>query len=136
MTIQTYSYSEEEEDQRIYQELKSWSPDTFPQGHMLPKLGVIAYDDLGTAVCFVCADMSNNVPRAFLDFLQTNPNASPTARFKGIKLAEEFLCRELKRLGYVLIDAITRFAGMASLSQRLGYQVNPTAVIHLYKQIQ
>ncbi len=135
MTIATYSYSTEEEDQVIYHKIRAWSPKTFPQGGLLPKLGVIAYDDHGTAVAFVCADMSNSIPRAFLDFLQTNPDASPRSRYRGVKLAEEFLCAELKRMGYVIIDAITRFPGMAALSQRLGYHIAPLPVHHLHKLI-
>lgn len=135
MTVETYSYSEEEKDQQIYQMLRAWAPDSFPQGCLLPKLGVIVYDDLGSAVCYMCADMSNSVPRAFLDHLQTNPDMPALTRFKAVKLAEKFLCQELRRLGYYQVSAITLKAGIASISQSLGYKVYDRAVVHLQKAI-
>lgn len=115
--------------------VKAWAPDDFPPGYLLPKLGVITFDELGTALCFLCADMSNNVPRAFLDHLQTNPDIPPVTRYKAVKMAEEFICRELKRLGYNVVNCVTRHVGVATISQSLGYHVNPKALIHLQKVI-
>ena len=135
MTVEVYSYSEEEKDQAIYEMLRGWSPEFFPLGELLPKLGVIVYDDLGTAVCFLCADMSNNVPRAFLDHLQTNPEASPMTRFKAVKIAEKFIVQELRRLNYSVINAVTLHAGIASIAQALDYTLYPKALIHLQKVI-
>jgi len=135
--IETYAYAEDEESQRTYWGLKSWAPETFPPGALLPKLGVIAYDDHGAALCFMCADMSNSVPRAYLDYLHTNPNPNLKAasKFAGVKLAEKFLCEELKRLGYSVIMAMTEKAGIAYLSQKLGYWVNPKGLSYMVKQI-
>lgn len=135
--IETYAYAEDEESQQTYCKLKSWAPDTFPPGYLLPKLGVIAYDDHGTALCFMCADMSNSVPRAYLDYLHTNPspNIRAAAKFAGVKLAEKFLCEELKRLGFQVIMAMTEKAGIAYISQKLGYWVNPNGLSYMVKQI-
>jgi len=135
MTVEAYSYSEEEEDQQIYHMLRAWAPDSFPQGCLLPKLGVIVYDDLGTAICYMCADMSNSIPRATIDYLQTNPDMPALTRFKAVKLAEEFLCQELKRMGYHHVFAVSLYAGIASLSQSLGYTVHDRAFVHLQKVI-
>tara|TARA_R110000822_G_scaffold90467_2_gene209145 strand:- start:3288 stop:3701 length:414 start_codon:yes stop_codon:yes gene_type:complete len=135
MTVETYTYSPEEEDQRVYQMLREWSPKTFPPGNYLPKLGVIVYDELGTAQCYVSADMSNSIPRAYLDYLQTNPSATKFSRWKAVKLAEKFLCMELKRLGYHVVMAMTELPGVAFLSQKLGYWVNPIGLTYICKEI-
>ena len=135
MKIEIYTYdAESPENVESYKLLKSWSPDTFPPPQFLPKLEVLVREK-GEAVAFVCADMSNSIPRAYLDYLQTNPNAGALIRFKAIKMAEEFLCQELKRLGYAVIAAITQKAGVACLSQRLGYWINPKGMSYLGKTL-
>ena len=84
MTIEVYTYdAESPESVDTYHVLKSWSDDTFPPPYFLPKLGVIVRDE-GEAVAFVCADMSNSIPRAYIDFLQTNPDAGAITRFKAV----------------------------------------------------
>jgi hypothetical protein len=135
MTIEVYTYdAESPESVDTYHVLKSWSDDTFPPPYLLPKLGVIVRAE-GEAVAFVCADMSNSIPRAYIDFLQTNPDVGAITRFKAVKLAEKFLCQELKRLGYGVIVGMTQKAGIAFLSQRLGYWLNPKGMTYLAKTI-
>lgn len=135
MTIEVYTYdAESPESVDTYHVLKSWSDDTFPPPYLLPKLGVIVRAE-GEAVAFVCADMSNSIPRAYIDFLQTNPDVRVITRFKAVKLAEKFLCQELKRLGYGFIIGMTQKAGIACLSQRLGYWLNPKGMTYLAKTI-
>ena len=120
MKILLYSYSEEDHD--IYEMIKAWSPDTFPQPALLPKMGVIVTDDDGEPLVYLCADMSNSVPRAFIDHLQTNPEASIHRRYKATKLADEFLCERLKDHGYLTVYSISRVSQVSSLSHSLGYE--------------
>ena len=122
MKIQLYSYSDDPVDQKIYDIILSWSPDTFPQPALLPKMGVIVLDDDGTPLVFLCADMSNSVPRAFIDHLQTNPSASIHKRYKATILADQFLCDRLKSHGYMMVYSISRVKQVSSLSRTLGYE--------------
>jgi len=122
MKIQHYSYSDDPADIAIYKVVKSWSPDTFPQPEQLPKMGVIVMDDDGTPLVYLCADMSNSVPRAFIDHLQTNPAASIHRRYKATILADQFLCDRLKHYGYLMVYSISRVNQVSSLSRTLGYE--------------
>lgn len=135
MKVETYTYdAESQESVETYELLSSWSPDTFPPPAFLPKLGVIVRHE-GDAVAFVCADMSNSIPRAYIDFLQTDSEAPSMTRFKAVKMAEKFLCQELKRLGYTMIVGMTQKAGIACLSQRLGYWINSKGMTYLAKTL-
>jgi hypothetical protein len=134
MIVDTYTYSEAPEDVVIYGEILSWSPETFPPPDMLPKLGAIVWEG-DELVCFVCADMSNSIPRAFIDYLQTNPAFSPSKRHKAVKLAERFLVERLKAHGYTKIFGISVHAGVASISTAMGYQVHDRAVLAFAKEI-
>lgn len=134
MKIEHYSYGPEEREQELYQTIKAWAPDNFPIGDFLPKLGVIAFDDDGTPIAFLCADMSNNIGRAYLDYLQTNPEAGKMKRFRAVRMCEAFICEELKRLGYHQIMAVTKKAGIAVLSQSLGYFIEPDGYSILHKE--
>ena len=134
MEIESYSYDGSEDSKSIYEMLKSWSPDDFPIPELLPKLGVIVKEE-GVPLCFIAADMSNSIPRAIIDSLQTNPKVSILKRFKAVKLAENFLCRELKELGYSYIQGFSKKAGVACLSQKCGYEILPFALNIFHKSI-
>lgn len=135
MRVEHYTYGPEEREQELYQTIKAWSPETFPIGVMLPKLGVVVFNDDDIPLVFMCADMSNNIGRAYLDFFQTNPEAGRMERLRAARMAEEYLCRELKRMDYNHIVAITKKAGIAYLSQSFGYEVNPAGYTVLQKVI-
>ena len=136
MKLEAYVYDpESEESLRIYNQILSWDEDAFPPGELLPKLGVLTRDESGEILCYVCADMSNSIPRAMVDYLMTNPDISPTKRYKAVKLAEEFICKRLKELGYTYIIGVSRHAGVAALSQSLGYEVLLKPVIEFNKVI-
>ena len=134
MKIESYSYDGSEESKKTYEMLKSWAPEDFSIPGLIPKLGVIVYED-DQALVFMAADMSNSIPRAIIDSLQTNPAVPAMKRFRAVKLAESFLCKELKRLGYSLVVAHTKIAGVACLSQNCGYCVVPEGVSVVYKSI-
>lgn len=135
MRIETFAHNGAEEDQVMYEVIKAWAPESFPIPELLPKLGVIVFDDLDVPICFLCADMSNSIPRAMLDCLQTNPAFSKMTRWNATKLAEEFLCEELKTLGYSVIIGVSQNSGVAWLSQKLGYWVSPQAMSYFHKSI-
>ena len=135
MKIQLYSYSDDPVDQKIYDIILSWSPDTFPQPALLPKMGVIVCDDDGTPLVFLCADMSNSVPRAFIDHLQTNPVINPITRYKAVKLAEGFICDRLKNHGYELVYAISRFGQISEMAKHLGYETHCEKVSFFCKKL-
>jgi hypothetical protein len=59
----------------------------------------------------------------------------PVKRFKAVKMAEKFLSRHLKEMGYHVVIAVTPHSGVACLSQNLGFMVNPKPVVHLQKAI-
>jgi len=65
----------------------------------------------------------------------TNPEIGALKRYKAAKLAEEFMCERLQEHGYSLIYGMTPHAGIASLSQRLGFQVDTTPNIAIYKTL-
>ena len=134
MLVDTFTYSDAPADVAIYEAVRGWSPETFPEPGMLPKLGVIVWDG-ETLVCYVCADMSNSIPRAFIDYLQTNPAVSARRRHSAVALAEKFLVERLPANGYRAILGIPIHAGVAALSQKMGYEVHSKAVLAFGKNI-
>ena len=134
MIVDTFTVSERPEDVAIYEVIRGWSPETFPVPAMLPKLGVIVWDG-EELICFVCADMSNSIPRAFIDHLQTNPKVSAAKRHKAVRLAEKFLVERLQAHGYRAILGISVHPGVASLSQKMGYKIHERAVLAFAKEI-
>ncbi len=132
MEVETYTYEDTDESHSLYLMIESWFEGRFPEPELLPKLGVLVKED-DEYLCFVCADMSNNIPRAYIDYLMTNPEIGATKRYKAAKLAEEFLCERLRDHGYSLIYGMTPHAGIASLSQKLGFQVDMTPNLAIYK---
>ena len=134
MLVDTYTFSDSPEDVAIYETIRGWSPETFPPPEFLPKLGVIVWDH-EKLVCFVCADMSNSIPRAFIDYLQTNPAVSAAKRHRAVKLAEKFLVERLQEHGYRRILGISVHVGVASLSEFLGYRIHEKAVLAFTKEI-
>lgn len=136
MKIELYKYDEASEESRnLYEEIKSWSPEMFPPPVLLPHFGVIVRDDEGRLLGYVCADMSNTIPRAYLDFLMTNPAASKMARYKAMKLAVGFICKELKSMGYAFIMGMTEHAGIAIMAEREGFWMNPKALLYFCKNL-
>lgn len=135
MTLRTYSYDPEDpQTLRDYEVIRAWAPERFPVPELLPKLGVIV-EDGEEAICFLCADMSNSIPRAMIDYLMTNPKVGALKRWEAAFMAEEFLCERLKGHGYVVVYGISRLPGVASLAQELGYQVSPKPVIEFRKEL-
>lgn len=136
MTVETYSYDgKTPENVATYEMINSWDDELFPIPELLPKLGVIVRDDDGTAIVFMCADMSNNIPRAFLDALQTNPDTTWAKKLKACRLAYEFLCERLREHGYSFIWAITPHPKLAAISQQFGFRVNMKPLIGLEQSI-
>lgn len=136
MKIEPYVYDEDSEEScRTYSEIESWNEEFFPPPNHLPKLGVIVRDDNGKALCFLCADMSNSIPRAYIDFLMTNPSVMPRVRFSAVVMAEEFIIDRLRNMGYTHVIAITRHAAMATIARRLGYEIDTTPAFQLSKYI-
>lgn len=134
MLVDTYTHSDAPKDVAIYDAIKAWSPDDFPDPSMLPKLGVIVWDG-ETLVCFVCADMSNSVPRAMIDYLMTNPAVSARTRHRAVILAERFIVDRLREHGYSAVIGVSRHAGVASLSRAMGYAIDDKAVLVFTKTI-
>lgn len=136
MEVEAYSYDPESETSLAqYDELKSWEPDLFPPGPYLPKLGVIVRDKDGQALTFLCADMSNSIPRAMIDHLQTNPAVPPRKRWTATVLAERFLCDSLARLGYVKVIGLSIHPGVASLSHEMDYDLHQKPVFVFAKNL-
>lgn len=134
MTVEPYTYAPTARDHAVYEQVRSWSPDTFPSPDMLPKLGAIVKDGEGL-ICFLCADVSSTVPRAFLDYLQTNPDVSPIKRHRAVMLAEAFLVGQLQEAGCVSVTGISIHPAVATLSTWMGYQIHEKAVLVFTKEI-
>lgn len=136
MKIETYSVDVEIEDSmRVYREIEGWAPEFMPDPLMLPKLGVIVRDEKGEGIVYMCADMSNSVPRAFLDTMQTNPEQPFKTRFKACEMAVRFLKERLKDHGYVCIMSATPHPGVAVLAQKLGFTIEDTPLVHIHSLI-
>jgi hypothetical protein len=134
MKVAHYTYSEE--NKGIYEIIRLWDVEAFPEPAMLPKLGcVVECEQTGEFVAFVCADMSNSIPRAMMDNLQTNPDVSPTKRLRAVRLAEGFICERLKHHGYSVIMGVSPHAGVASISQSMGYTESPKVLAAFTKTI-
>lgn len=134
MEVEYYSYSEEPESVALYEMVKGWSPERFPIPELLPKMGVLVKEG-GEYLAFVCADMSNNIPRAQIDYLMTNPAAGWRRRHKAVKMGEKFICERLKENGFSVVQAITPHAGIASLACLLGYSPDPVPQFAIYKTL-
>ena len=134
MIVDHYTYSEAPGDVAVYESIREWDPDSFPPPAFLPKMGVVVWDD-DELVCFLCADMSNSIPRAFLDYLMTNPAIGKIKRFKAVKMAEEFICELLRGHGYSNLVGVTPKAGIAMLAQRMGFTLHNKPVLAFGKSL-
>jgi len=132
MEVETYTYEDTDESHYLYLTIASWYDGRFPEPELLPKLGVLVKEE-DEYICFVCGDMSNNIPRAYIDYMMTNPDISSKKRYKAMKLAQEFLCERLRDHGYSLLYGMTPHPGVASLSQRMGFSVDMTPNLAIYK---
>lgn len=133
ITIEAYAYDGSDEAKATYEEIRAWDPRWFPPAHWLPKLGAIARLEDGTRAAYICADMSNSVPRATIEFMMTNPAVPKMKRFRAVELIEQFLCERLLELGYTVIIGMSRHAGVAALSQEFGYTVEPHSAALFHK---
>lgn len=97
---------------------------------VLPKLGVVAGNDDGD-VAAGFAYMDNSVGVAMMEWVVTNPAASPMQSLRGINAVVEFLKAEVKALGYGVMLTSCRQPGLVKLYERQGFSKTDEGVTHL-----
>ncbi len=120
-----------------YELLNSWwehhkLPGFFLEA-LIPKLAIIVTAD-GVPVCFLAADMSNSIGKAYLETGLTAPGLSPAQARESLKVAEDALFVRLKELNYGFIQTFTASPAIARHLKRNGWNQN-TEVLHLFKEI-
>ena len=118
-----------------------WSPDDYPmlcewwQGHgwgavplkVLPPLGVILDN---TAAGWLYMD-NGGTGVAMLEWLVTNPKASPLRSARCISKVVEFLKSEAKRMDYGAILTTCRQPSLARLLARNGFVKTDENLLHM-----
>lgn len=98
---------------------------------ILPKLGVIAANAEGEDVAAGFAYMDNSVGVAMLEWVVTNPKASPMQSLRGINAVVEFLKAEVKELGYGVMLTSCRQPSLVKVYERHGFAKTDEGVTHL-----
>lgn len=112
-----------------------WTGHGFPVLHpsILHTAGVVAYaDNVPVAAAFLY--MANSTGVAMLEWIVTNPEASPMSAAKGIRVCADFLCERAKLNGYGFIMASCRQPSLARLLEGAGFTKTDENVIHLVKE--
>jgi hypothetical protein len=97
---------------------------------ILPQLGVIAEGDIGD-VAAGFAYMDNSVGVAMLEWVVTNPKASPMQSLRGINAVVDFLKTEVKTLGYGVMLTSCRQQSLVKVYERAGFAKTDENVTHL-----
>lgn len=94
---------------------------------VLPPLGVIYKD---TAAGWLYMD-NGGTGVAMMEWLVTNPKASPIAAAKAIHSVVDILKSEAKRMDYPIILTTCKQPALSRLLQREGFQETDTGMTHL-----
>jgi len=121
--------------------MRLWKPDDYERlaswwrGHgwppvpqrVLPRLGVI-HDD--TAAGWAYMD-NGGIGVAMIEWLVTDPKASPLKAARSLAAVVEFLKSELRRMDYPIVLATCRQESLARLLERHGFHRSDSGMIHL-----
>ena len=94
---------------------------------VLPPLGVI-HDD--TAAGWAYMD-NGGIGVAMIEWLVTNPAASPLKAARSLRAVVEFLKSELKRMDYAIVLTTCRQESLARLLEGQGFGRSDSGMIHL-----
>lgn len=128
--------------------LRTYEPEDYPvlvtwwQAHqwppvpaeILPKLGLIAFDDHGLVVASWLY-MDNSVGVSMLEWTVSNPEASGFRVVAGVKAVTEFLADRARELGYGIMLTTARQPALVRLHERNGFAVTDLGVTHLLKHL-
>lgn len=125
----------EEYTEKHYQLLTSWWEghgwDAVPS-QILPKLGVV-----GTVEAKPCAAgfvyMDNSVGVAMLEWVVTDPEATPMRVYKSLKEVTEFLCHRVKELGYGVILTSCKQDSLSTFYTKAGFNKTDEGLTHFIK---
>jgi hypothetical protein len=96
---------------------------------ILPKLGILASDAAGP-VAAGWLYMDNSIGVCMLEWMVTDPGASPRDAAKGLLSVVEFLKLEAKRLGYGVMLGTCKQPSLSRFLQKRGFEVTDSGMIH------
>ena len=121
--------------------LRMWQPADYPMlagwwhGHgwpavpqrVLPPLGVI-HDNSAAGWAYMD---NGGIGVAMIEWLVTDPQASPIQAARSLSRVVEFLRSELRRMDYAIVLTTCRQESLARMLERQGFQRSDTGMIHL-----
>jgi hypothetical protein len=101
---------------------------------ILPKLGAVAViEDVPIAAAFLYMD--NSVGVCWLEWLVTNPDATPKQSFKGINMVIEFLREVAVSMDYGIMMTTCRQASLVRVYEKNGFTKSDEGVTHLVRKL-
>lgn len=102
--------------------------------NILPKLGAVAVKG-DVPLCAAFLYMDNSVGVCWLEWLVSNPKASPFEVMKGVRELMGFLEAQASVLGYGVMLTTCRQASLVRLYESAGFAKTDEGVTHLLKII-
>jgi len=109
-----------------------WDAHKFPvvPAAVLPKLGIMAFDEQKEGICAGWLYMDNSVGVAMLEWVVTNPAQTPLRTVKGLNALVDFMESEAARMDYGVILTSCRQESLGKLFERHGFKMTDESVRH------
>lgn len=96
----------------------------------IPKVGAVAMDG-DTPVCAAFLLMDNSVPISMVEFLVSNPKASPLLAYRAITATVGYLKEVSREQGYYLTMTACKQKSLVRLYEQCGYSKTDEGLTHL-----
>jgi len=102
---------------------------------LLPDIGIIYYNPDGMPIACAFLYACNSSPIGWVEWITSNPEASPIESYKGVSNTIEFISQEAQRNGITMLMSTCRQKSLGRVLMKKGFAKTDEDVSHYLKLI-